>query len=249
MSEEFEPFGGTRQGPGAQPTRREQLVTQWVTIAEVCVALIMGFALTFAAMLPLFGLLDIDFKDNVAVIAFLLPIQALIFSGLAWVLSRDRVPQDVLPAPRSPLFSIGFGVAVGGLGYVVETGALWLLEQVDFTSSEQPWVAGVFDDPSSWWKIFPLIVVVGPVAEELFFRAYAFRHLLTRVGAPVAYLLSSLLFALSHGNPSGIPAYTILALFLAWSYRRSGSLWTPVVAHVVHNAIVVITYLYLGVDG
>ncbi len=254
MSEEFEPIGAeARDGdavPGESPKlRRARMVAQLIAIAEVCVALILAFVLTLAVSLPLIALFGFDLQDPAAFIALSLPIQAVVFAGMAWLLSHGRIPPEVLPRRGSLIFAIGVGIAVGIGAYPVEFAILWLLELAGFTSREQAWVGLLLEDTGAWLRTLPLIVVVGPVAEEIFFRGYAFRRLLARVNVPVAYLLSSLLFALMHMNPSGIPAYTVLALIVAWSYRRTGSLWTPVIAHVVHNAIVAITYSYLGVDG
>ena len=60
--------------------------------------------------------------------------------------------------------------------------------------------------------------------------------------------LSSVIFALVHempglnGKPAGSTAFLILvytgmgAIF-AWVYRRTGTLWAPVAAHILNNAI------------
>ena len=249
MSEEFEPFGGVERAPEPRNPRREQMVIQWGAITAVCVALVLALVLTIVVTLPVVGLLQIDAEDQIGLITLSLPIQAAIFAGLAWFLIRGRISPDVLPRRGSTLFALGVGVVVGAVAYPVEYGVLWLLGQFGFEASEQSWVGVALEDPAIWLRMLPFIILIGPIAEEVFFRGYAFRLLLARVNVPVAYLLSSLLFAIVHLNPSGIPAYTLLALFVAWGYRRTGSLWTPVIAHIVHNAIVAITYSYLGVDG
>ncbi|WP_334179599.1 CPBP family intramembrane glutamic endopeptidase [Pseudoxanthomonas sp.] len=91
-------------------------------------------------------------------------------------------------------------------------------------------------------------VVLAPLYEELLFRRVLFGRL-WRAGWPVLGLvLSSLVFALVHelpglnGKPVGSTVFLILvyagmgAIF-AWVYRRTGTLWAPIAAHILNNAI------------
>jgi membrane protease YdiL (CAAX protease family) len=83
------------------------------------------------------------------------------------------------------------------------------------------------------------MVLVGPVAEEVFFRRYAFRLLSLRAGAAVGYVGSSLVFGAIHMNLSGLPVYVLIGLVLWWLYQKTGTLWTPIAAHVTLNGLVV----------
>lgn len=91
-------------------------------------------------------------------------------------------------------------------------------------------------------------VVLAPLYEELLFRRVLFGRL-WHAGWPVLGMaLSSVIFALVHempglnGKPAGSTAFLILvyagmgAIF-AWVYRRTGTLWAPVAAHILNNAI------------
>ncbi|HEV7272424.1 CPBP family intramembrane glutamic endopeptidase [Pseudoxanthomonas sp.] len=91
-------------------------------------------------------------------------------------------------------------------------------------------------------------VVLAPLYEELLFRRVLFGRL-WRAGWPVLGLvLSSVVFALVHELPglNGKPADSTLFLILvyagmgaifAWVYRRTGTLWAPIAAHILNNAI------------
>ena len=46
------------------------------------------------------------------------------------------------------------------------------------------------------------------------------------------------LFAVIHLNPSGIVVYFVIGLVLAFLYLRTGRLWAPILAHMVHNGVV-----------
>ena len=91
-------------------------------------------------------------------------------------------------------------------------------------------------------------VVLAPLYEELLFRRVLFGRL-WEAGWPVlGLILSSLVFALVHELPglNGKPADSTLFLILvytgmggifAWVYRRTGTLWAAIAAHILNNAI------------
>jgi membrane protease YdiL (CAAX protease family) len=110
------------------------------------------------------------------------------------------------------------------------------------------WLAG---RPLADWGIGDFIailaiVVLGPVVEELFFRGYVFNAYLRAWGARTAYIGSSLIFALIHGYPAILIAIFGMGALLAWSYRRNGTIVTPIVAHVLNNGFAIFTLLALS---
>jgi membrane protease YdiL (CAAX protease family) len=84
-----------------------------------------------------------------------------------------------------------------------------------------------------------MIVLLAPVAEELFFRGFLFAGLRSRWSLWPAALTSGLIFGLVHA-PTGITTVVPLAalgLALCWLYDRTGSLWPCVIAHMINNAL------------
>jgi membrane protease YdiL (CAAX protease family) len=91
-------------------------------------------------------------------------------------------------------------------------------------------------------------VVLAPLYEELLFRRVLFGRL-WQAGWPVlGVVLSSLVFALVHELPglNGKPLASTVFLLLvyagmggvfAWVYHRTQTLWAPIVAHILNNAI------------
>ncbi len=91
-------------------------------------------------------------------------------------------------------------------------------------------------------------VVLAPLYEELLFRRVLFGRL-WQAGWPVlGMLLSSVVFAMVHelpglnGKPIGSTLFLILVYagmggIFAWVYRRTGTLWAPITAHILNNAI------------
>lgn len=78
--------------------------------------------------------------------------------------------------------------------------------------------------------------VVAPLAEEPLFRGLVLAGLAQRVPFAAAAVVSSLLFALTHGVGVLAPIFA-LGLGLAYLYRRTGTLWAPILAHALVNAI------------
>lgn len=98
---------------------------------------------------------------------------------------------------------------------------------------------------------WPLVVslyaiLIAPFFEELFFRKQIFARLMSANHALLAYLISSVLFALMH-EPSptqGFPKWMLmLAMYgfmgatFAWVFRKTGKLWPAVLAHATNNLI------------
>jgi membrane protease YdiL (CAAX protease family) len=100
-------------------------------------------------------------------------------------------------------------------------------------------------------------IVLAPAYEELLFRRVLFGRL-WQAGRPwLGMLLSSLAFALVHEVPgtSANGPWEIAQLWLvyggmgaafAWLYQRTGTLWAPIVAHALNNAIALAALVFLG---
>jgi hypothetical protein len=77
--------------------------------------------------------------------------------------------------------------------------------------------------------------MVGPVAEELFFRGVLYGFL-RRWGLIVALVLSTLIFVLCHPIGHGIPVTRLVGGFLfALAYEFGGSLAVPITIHGLGN--------------
>ena len=79
-------------------------------------------------------------------------------------------------------------------------------------------------------------VAFAPFAEEVFFRGYVYRAMSERKGVLRGVVYSSLLFGAIHWNLGAFLPITAGAVLLALSFRRTGHLLTPIVAHALNNA-------------
>jgi membrane protease YdiL (CAAX protease family) len=77
--------------------------------------------------------------------------------------------------------------------------------------------------------------IVGPVAEEVFFRGVLYGFF-RRWGAVVALVLSTLFFVLAHPTSHGLPiTQAVGGILFAIAYEVEGSLMTPITIHALGN--------------
>jgi membrane protease YdiL (CAAX protease family) len=81
-----------------------------------------------------------------------------------------------------------------------------------------------------------LVILLGPFAEEVFFRGLGVRAL-SLFGAAAAIVVSGVVFGLVHGILGALPPLALFGIGLAWVRARSGSVWPGVIAHVTYNGI------------
>lgn len=102
-----------------------------------------------------------------------------------------------------------------------------------------------------------LLVVVGPLFEEILFRQLLLQTLIEKFGAVwPAVLCSALVFAAVHSMSTeqflwlGVQLHQLLifmaALLLSWIRLRYDSLWPAIVLHVAYNLGVALTSFYLA---
>lgn len=100
-------------------------------------------------------------------------------------------------------------------------------------------------------SMFAVSVIMAPIVEEVLFRGVVFGTIRTK-NRILAYVVSVLLFAVYHLWSSVVlyQDWTILVyliqyippgLVLAWSYERSGSIWSSIMLHMIINSLVVIS--------
>lgn len=90
-----------------------------------------------------------------------------------------------------------------------------------------------------------MMAVFGPVCEEVCFRGIIYRGFLKSGNVVGAILLSSLLFGLVHMNFNQAPYAFVLGIAMALLMEATGSLWAPVLMHMIFNSqSVVLMYVY-----
>jgi len=88
------------------------------------------------------------------------------------------------------------------------------------------------------WAVLGLsVILAAPIGEELFFRSLLFRAIQARWGLIAGMAISGLLFAFVHFEISVVIPFWGIGMLFAWAYHKTGSLWTPVIAHAIFNGV------------
>ena len=143
-------------------------------------------------------------------------------------------------------------VAMGFIG-------LWLLfviatEALTYILDKNPtaFVDVLYDSADPKWLLIVTMVVIAPIYEEVMFRGIfwsAIREQFTgSKGAWVATLITSILFSLIHLQYEfyEMSVIFILALLLGYARSRSGSLYVPILLHVINNGLAMWMYLMVS---
>lgn len=86
------------------------------------------------------------------------------------------------------------------------------------------------------------VVVLAPVAEEMFFRGLLYRVFKgffapLRCGPSAAAALSGALFALIHADAFVFLPLALMGVMLCMAYEKSGSILSPIIVHALFNAL------------
>lgn len=159
---------------------------------------------------------------------------------------------------RSELPRIGRALSATGLAFGAAAFVLWVaLERLGVqardTSTFPAELAQLSPLAAGTWVAFRALgfLLVAPLAEELAFRGFLARRLVSsdfealsyRALTPLAWMLSSLAFGLLHGQ--WIAATLAGALFALAAMRR-GRLADAVVAHATTNALLILSSFVFG---
>lgn len=89
--------------------------------------------------------------------------------------------------------------------------------------------------PAEMVRSLLVMGILAPLTEELVFRGLLYRAWEAKWGWIPAMLASSALFAAYH--PNIVPAF-VAGILYACVYRRTGSIWAPILVHAAFNVLV-----------
>ena len=198
-------------------------------------------AITFAALPVLPLILVSGLSDTLGAIALLVLalLQDGVFVGAAVLFAGfSRAPRAWHFGVRATPFwpTVGWTLLVFALMLGVEVGVIELLG-VDETDFEE---LGDLS-PLAGIAIAIVVVVLAPVAEEIFFRAFFYRALRTKLRVWSASLITGSVFASVHVQYYGEPV--LLLVIAAFGigqcllYERTGSLFAVIATHAAFNMV------------
>jgi membrane protease YdiL (CAAX protease family) len=136
-------------------------------------------------------------------------------------------PGQILPGIRKGLiWAAGFGV-IAGL-------SIFILLAFGFNALKMMRV-NLTGGPPEIMLFFIVAALIGPVAEEIFFRGILYGFF-RRWGVFAALVITTLLFVFSHPTRTGLPiTQAVGGIVFALAYEIEGSLMVPIVIHCLGN--------------
>jgi uncharacterized protein len=179
---------------------------------------------------------------GVALLALLLVQDGLLVLAAVLFASIKRMPRRWHFGIRATRFwpTVGWVLLAFALMMAFEFGYVALFD-VDATNvddlGEDNFIAG--------FAVAIAVIVVAPVAEELFFRAFFYRALRTRLPVWSAALIDGLVFGSLHfqGLDSAIilPVIAVFGVGQCLVYERTGSLFAVIAIHAAFNTVAMLS--------
>jgi CAAX protease family protein len=183
-----------------------------------------------------------DALAGVALLALLLVQDGLLVLAAVLFASIKRRPRRWHFGIRATRFwpTVGWVLLAFALMMAFEFGYVALFD-VDATNvddlGEDNFIAG--------FAVSIAVIVVAPVAEELFFRAFFYRALRTRLPVWSAALIDGLVFGSLHfqGLNSAIilPVIAVFGVGQCLVYERTGSLFAVIAIHAAFNTVAMLS--------
>lgn len=195
------------------------------------------FAISFMALIALessaiFILTACPGLPSIGVLLVLRMMEIMIFFGIVSIwgggiasvgLARDLFRSGFI---RGIIWSLIFGAVAAGAFAILMIAGINPFELVRVHLPEPPLQLLVF---------FITGTLIGPLAEEIFFRGILYGFL-RRWGILTALVISNLLFVLMHPLSGSIPVPQIVGgIVFTLAYERRGELTAPVTIHILGN--------------
>ena len=219
------------------------------TGAAVLLSVLFQYILVF--ILQIFRLQDRYYADAyfssavdiiIVVVGMLLP---FVFVGRKMKKVSGTAQPLMLEAPRKkalmiPAVFAGLGFCM--LGNIINSyiTAFFSSMNVEFSSPDIPMAEGV----SGVILTFFRVAITAAIVEELAFRGVVMGNL-RFYGDGFAIAVSSVVFALMHGNMVQAPFALMAGFALGYLSVKTGTIWTGVIIHLLNNSFSTVIY-YLG---
>ena len=215
----------------------------WITVAFVLAYVLLY--VTFWLLRQLIGPLNYYVSSNFAnslvgfvLYAYMIGILILV---PRWII-KARVTRETLGIAKLPRLRDAPIAIIGMIVYFIGAALLlqFFIKYIPGFDVNQAQNLGVSDlQPGiETYLTFALLVLVGPIAEELIFRGYLYGNL-KRVGTPVwlAVLVTSVLFGAAHMQWNvGVNVF-VLSVAMCIAREYTGSIWAGVLMHMLKNGL------------
>jgi uncharacterized protein len=164
-------------------------------------------------------------------------VQDLVMITAAYFVTADLGRPTARTFGLRPFKSSAFGWIFAALvAYLVLTSIYTVL--VDPPSEQLP--SGLEDADQNLLLAIAtgmLLIVVAPLAEEIFFRGFLYQAFRNSFGVLPGALLSALIFGAIHFEFFKLVQLAILGVILALLFEKTRSLWPPIILHALNNTL------------
>lgn len=230
----------TRRDDGLGSARRAFTVLGLAYFTMVVVEYLFSYGLTFIGRryFPDFAATELFYWLSTSSVIYVFAMPA------AWLIMRALPRRPILPAaengtPLRPAHLGGFDFFIAmlmALGIMQVGNAVGnVINAILALSTGSSSISGlntiITMNPIA---TFAVVVVIGPIAEELIFRKVIIDRM-SAYGAPVAALMSAMVFGLVHGNIQQYFYAFAVGLFFAFIYLRTGTIRMTILMHMCVN--------------
>ena len=177
------------------------------------------------------------------------------FAGvvLFWVRVVNHAPIAALGLPKRPLGDLGYGIVAGAILEVSAGLVLFVVQAIATTilghAPAEPQQVDSCVRGVGLVFLGPVVVLLAPFGEELFFRGFLYKGLRRRRSVLASALISGFFFGLSHFGGLDflliIPSLMVVGIGLALVYEQRQSLLASMAAHATFN-VVGFVFIVLG---
>ena len=176
-------------------------------------------------------------------------VQVLVFV-VVWALAikRYRVPWRSVGFARPQTHRsllLALAVLFGSLAFAVLYGATITAAGIDSLVPD-PIPERVLGEGTYRLLNIGIIAIVGPLAEEVFFRGFLLTAMVRPLGVPRAMAISSTVFAVGHLSLGVVVPFFVTGWLLSWLYLKTRSIWPSFTVHAAQNSIAIFAISAVG---
>jgi membrane protease YdiL (CAAX protease family) len=178
-------------------------------------------------------------------------IQYAIMLGIALLIARGLPRRSTFGLVRPTSWKRAIGLAALALLTIYVSSYVYVKALSLFTDENPSCEQGIVptewdpDRAGAFAAFFVVVVLVGPVVEELIYRGLGFR-LLAPYGVATAVLVTGVLFGASHGLVVGLPVLIVFGIMVGWVRARTRSTYPTMLVHSTFNGVALIAALLVS---
>ena len=203
-------------------------------LISLIVGIIIGIIFVFSS--PNLNQLETLIKSKSLEISLFSNLMAILFIILGYVILSRPIKEELKLNIKFKNISNVLGVSVI-IGVFLQLFVIFAVEYIPFPDS---WMESLIEnsvvqgDENLFLLIFA-VGIVGPIAEELVFRAGVLKYLCQGFPKWIAIILSAVVFGIMHAGPIGFIYAGGIGIFMGWLFVATNSVIPSTLFHIVYN--------------